>query len=169
MQYSKYLGATVTGVDHPNKLDLLREVGCDSVVDYTVTDISTMEEKFDVVYDGAAKSTTSKMKNCLPTNGIIIIGTPTWGQLFRSLVDPSIVIKFSDNHDSNIKIALDLCEKGIMRPIIDSNRFTLETIDKGQEYAESGLKRGNIVVEEYNKYNMFEFLIIVPLLLFPYK
>ena len=149
VQYAKYLGAAVTGVDHPDKLDLLREIGCNSVVDYTVTDLSTLEAKFDVVYDGAAKSTTSIMKNCLAKNGKIIIGTPSWGQLFRSLVDPSIVLKFADKHDSNIKIALDMCEKGIMRPIIDSNRFTLDNIDKGHEYAESGLKRGNIVVDVF--------------------
>ena len=149
VQYAKHLGAVVTGVDHPSKFDLLKQIGCSGTIDYTTTDITQVPEKFDVVYDGAAKSTVPIMKKCLTPDGKVVIGTPTWGQLIQSLYDSRVLIKFPDTHDGHLKTALELCKTGAMKPVIDPKRFKLEQMAEAHAYAESGLKRGSIVVDVF--------------------
>ena len=147
VQYAKHLGAVVTGVDHPSKQDLLKEIGCDYTVDYTRQNISEMSEKFDIVYDGAAKSTTATMKACLEPNGKIIIGTPTWGQLLQSKFDSTLLISFGNSQIIRLIKALDMVKNKVWKPIIDPKRFKLDEMDKAHEYAESGMKRGSIVID----------------------
>jgi NADPH:quinone reductase-like Zn-dependent oxidoreductase len=146
VQYARHLGAQVAGVDHTSKMSLLTSIGCSQVFDYTKTKLSELSEKYDIVYDGAAKSSTSEMESCVAADGKIVIGTPTWGQLLQGAYDKRFVTQFASPNKEKLSHALELFRLGILKPVIDEKKFTLEQMVEAHEYAESGMKRGSIVI-----------------------
>jgi NADPH:quinone reductase-like Zn-dependent oxidoreductase len=146
VRYARHLGAQVTGVDHTSKLQLISSIGCTEVFDYTKTKLSDLKEKYDIVYDGAAKSSTAEMESCLAPGGKIVIGTPTWGQLLQGVYDKRFVTQFASPTKAKLAHALELYRQGILKPVMDEKKFSLEEMAQAHEYGESGMKRGSIVV-----------------------
>jgi len=77
VQLAKYYGAEVTGVDHTSKLDMLRLIGADHVIDYTREDFTKNGKTYDVIIDTFAKSPFLGSLRSLNENGIYVNANPS--------------------------------------------------------------------------------------------
>jgi NADPH:quinone reductase-like Zn-dependent oxidoreductase len=73
VQIAKYYGAEVTGVDSCEKLDMLRKIGADHVIDYTLDDFTKNGQQYDVIIDVAVHHPLSAYKRALTSSGIFMI------------------------------------------------------------------------------------------------
>jgi NADPH:quinone reductase-like Zn-dependent oxidoreductase len=83
VQLARYFGAEVTGVDSPGKLDMLRSIGADHVIDYTREDFTKSAEAYDVIFDVMGKSSFSGCVRSLKQNGRFLLGNPGLIQIVR--------------------------------------------------------------------------------------
>src|SRR5712692_2078135 len=80
VQLAKSFGAEVTGVDSTRKLDMLRSIGADKVIDYTQEDFTKNGESYDVIFDVVGKSSFSGCIWSLKEKGVYLLGNPTLSQ-----------------------------------------------------------------------------------------
>src|SRR3990172_536465 len=150
VQLAKHYGAEVTGVDHASKLDVLRSIGADHVIDYTPEDFTKSGQTYDVIFDTIGKSPFSGSLRSLKENGTYLNANPgLLGRVRRrwtSKRSNKRVIPWTAGYSANNLLALkELIEAGTIRAIID-RRFPLEQIAEAHRYVEKGHKRGNVVI-----------------------
>jgi NADPH:quinone reductase-like Zn-dependent oxidoreductase len=85
IQLAKYFGAEVTAVDSTGKLDMLRSIGADQVIDYTQEDFTKSGQTYDVIFDVVGKSPFSRSIKSLKQNGRYLIAYPGLSQMVRGL------------------------------------------------------------------------------------
>ncbi|MDX1401343.1 MAG: NAD(P)-dependent alcohol dehydrogenase, partial [Kiloniellales bacterium] len=83
VQLAKLDGAEVTAVDSGPKLEMLREIGADHVIDYTREDFTKNGEVYDVIFDVVGTVSFSKSKRSITQNGTYLLANPIRGQLLR--------------------------------------------------------------------------------------
>lgn len=129
VQIAKSLGADVTAVCSTTNVNLVRSLGADKVIDYTVDDFTKAETRFDVVFDAVGKTSKSACKHLLKSGGkyVTVAGSP------KSNPDDLLVLK-------------ELIESGKLKSIID-RRYTLEQIREAHTYVEKYHKKGNVVIK----------------------
>jgi NADPH:quinone reductase-like Zn-dependent oxidoreductase len=157
VQLAKYFGAEVTGVDSTSKLDMLRSIGADRVIDYTKEDWIKRGEIFDVIFDVVGKSSFSGCIKSLSEKGIYVSANPTLSVIVRgpwtSMISSKKVISGTVTYKSeDILFLKDLIEAGKIKPVIDKLYPLSQTAD-AHEYVETGHKKGNVVItmEDDNK------------------
>ncbi len=150
IQLAKYFGAEVTGVESTEKLDMLRSLGADQVVDYTQEDFTKSGETYDFILDVVGKSSFSGSIRSLNQNGSYLIADPGLSQMVRgrwtSMISSKKVIfgaAFPKTED--LIFLKDLIEAGKIRSVID-RRYPLEQIPKAHRYVEAGHKKGNVII-----------------------
>ncbi len=150
VQFAKYLGAEVTGLDSTGKLDMLRSIGADHVIDYTHEDFTENGETYDVIMDVIGKSPFSGSLRSLKPNGRYLLANPRVSQTVRarwiSMRTGKQVISGSSSQKAEDLIFLkELIEAGKIRSVIDSS-YPLEQIPEAHKYVEKGGKKGNVVI-----------------------
>ena len=150
MQLAKYFGTGVTGVDSTRKLDMLRSIGADYVIDYTQEDFTTSGQTYDVVFDVVGKSSFSGSLRSLKQNGRYLLANSRLPQMIRGLLTSMIrnkkVIIGGVSHTSKDLIYLkELIEAGKIKSVID-RRYPLEQTAEAHRYVEAGGKKGNVVI-----------------------
>ncbi len=85
VQLAKYLGAEVTAVDSTEKLDTLRSIGADQVIDYALEDFTSSGKTYDVIFDVVCKSSFSGSLRILNPKGRYILANPGLSQMIRGL------------------------------------------------------------------------------------
>jgi NADPH:quinone reductase-like Zn-dependent oxidoreductase len=150
VQLAKSFGAEVTGVDSTGKLDMLRSIGADKVIDYTQEDYTKNGESYDVIFDVVGKSSFSGCIRSLKENGFYLLGNPRLSQLVRglwtSLVSGKKVIGGTVSYKTEDLVFLrDLIEAGKIRSVID-RRYPLEQTAEAHRYVDTGQKTGNVVI-----------------------
>lgn len=151
---AKYYGADVTAVDHTIKLDMLRSIGADNVIDYTKEDFSTAGIKYDVIFDVVYKSSFSKCINALTESGCYLMANTDPGRMLRGVwaeLTSSRKVKFSlaGETGEDLNYLAGLIAAGKIKPVIDRVYPLEETIDAHQ-YVEQGLKKGSVVIRVVN-------------------
>jgi NADPH:quinone reductase-like Zn-dependent oxidoreductase len=129
IQIAAQRGATVTAVCSGSNFEMVKSLGAEKVMDYKQEDYSQCNEKFDIVFDAVGKTTKSKAKKVLNSDG--------------AFVSVKMLTKERGEHLRQIR---DLVEEGKLYPYIDKI-FTLDEIVSAHEYVDSGRKRGNVVIE----------------------
>jgi NADPH:quinone reductase-like Zn-dependent oxidoreductase len=150
VQLAKHYGAEVTGVDHTKKLDMLRSIGADHVIDYTREDFTKNGKTYDVIFDTIGKSPFSGSLRSLNENGTYLNANPgVFGGIrwrWASKRSSKKVIPWTAGYTTNNLLALkELIEAGKLKSIID-RRYPLEQTAEAHRYVEAGHKKGNVVI-----------------------
>jgi len=150
VQLARHYGAEVTGVDHTVKLNMLRSLGAEHVIDYTKEDFTKNGQTYDVILDTIGKSPFSRTLHSLTENGTYLNANPgQFGGLrmrWMSKNSSKRVITWSAGYTVDNLLALkELVEAGTIKPIIDRT-YPLEQIAEAHRYVDSGHKKGNVVI-----------------------
>ena len=150
VQIAKTLEAEVTAVDSSAKLDMLRSIGADHVIDYNREDFTRNGVIYDVIIDVVGTSPFSRSLKSLQTRGRYILGNPRlpgmlkglWTSMFSS---KKVIIALAAYKTDDLVFLKDLIEAEKIKPVIDRS-FPLERIADAHRYVETGQKSGNVVI-----------------------
>jgi NADPH:quinone reductase-like Zn-dependent oxidoreductase len=163
VQLTKAEGAEVTGVDSTDKLDLLRSIGADRVIDFTRQDFTTGGQRYDLIVDIPGNHTFSEVRPVLtPTGVYVLIGHDGYGASagrwlgsLRRFLKLIVIAPFmrqlppmdfsSPNKRQAMAQVKKLLESGKLTPVVDRT-FPLEEVPQAINYQEGGKARGTIVV-----------------------
>ena len=150
VQLARYFGAEVTGVDSSGKLNMLRTIGADHVIDYTQEDITKRAEIYDVIFDVMGKSSFSGSVRSLKQNGRYLLGNAGLSQMVRGRwtsirSSKKVIIGAANQKNEDLLFLKALIEAGKMKSVID-RRYPLEQIAEGHRYVDTGQKKGNVVI-----------------------
>lgn len=150
IQMAKNLGAEVTAVDSAPKLDMLRSIGADHVIDYAQQDFTKSGAKYHVIFDVVGKSDYAASLACLSVNGRYLLANPSASVMFRALFhggrDGKRVVIGAAPHRTQDLIALrEMIQAGQLKTVIDRT-YPLEQIVEAHRYVDSGQKKGNVVI-----------------------
>jgi NADPH:quinone reductase-like Zn-dependent oxidoreductase len=150
LQLAKYFGAEVTGVCGTPRLELVKSLGADKVMDYTKEDFTENGETYDLIFDILGKSSLSRCKNSLNQNGCYLLASFKMKQLFQMLWtsitgNRKVICAMSSEKVEDLIFIKELVETGKIKSIIDK-RFPLEQTAEAHRYVEEGQKKGNVVI-----------------------
>ena len=150
VQLARYFGAEVTGVDSSGKLDMLRTIGADHVIDYTQEDITKRAETYDVIFDVMGKGSFSGSVRSLKQNGRYLLGNAGLSQMVRGRwtsirSSKKVIIGAANQKNEDLLFLKALIEAGKIKAVIDRS-YPLEQIVEGHKYVEAGQKKGNVVI-----------------------
>jgi NADPH:quinone reductase-like Zn-dependent oxidoreductase len=150
VQLAKYYGAEVTAVDSAAKLDMLRSIGADDVIDYTREDYTKRGQTYDVIFDVIGKSSYSSSLRSLNPNGRFLLANPRLSHLLRGLWSSSrsskrVVSGSAVRTVEDLRFLKELIEEGKLRTFID-RVYPLEHMAEAHRYVETGSKKGNLVI-----------------------
>jgi NADPH:quinone reductase-like Zn-dependent oxidoreductase len=150
VQYAKSLGAEVTAVDRAEKLDMLRTLGADHVVDYTREDFTQRGQTYDVIFDEVGKSSFAGSIRSLKPDGRYLLGNPGLSQTLRRRFTPptdgkTVITRSGKFTSADLLFLKELLETGTLKAVID-RCYPLEQTAEAHRYVETGLKQGNVVI-----------------------
>jgi NADPH:quinone reductase-like Zn-dependent oxidoreductase len=154
VQLAKMYRAEVTGVDNTEKLDFIRSLGADHVIDYTRKDFTKSQEQYDLILDLIAyRSPFAYARALKPHGSYFAVGGNVSTLLQLLLLGSSIRRRTTRNvrvlivrrtQESLLAIA-ELCETGKITPVIDS-RYPLSETPAALRYLGEGHARGKVVI-----------------------
>jgi NADPH:quinone reductase-like Zn-dependent oxidoreductase len=149
VQLAKVGGAEVTAVDSLEKLEMLRSIGADHVIDYAQEDFTRRGEAYDVIFDVVGKSSYSRSLRSLKPNGRYLLGNPGLPTRLRArwtATGGKRVIHGTGGHKAeDLAFLRELIEAGKIKPVID-RRYPLAQMAEAHRYVDTGRKKGNVVV-----------------------
>lgn len=155
IQIAKHYGAEVTGVCSSNNRDLVKKIGADHVIDYTLQDFTLSESSYDLIYDTVGTRSYKECSKALTEQGIYL--SPVLGmRLIANMVLTAIFgkkkAKFSATGALPLQETkrlmdqlLEIVEVGDMKPVID-RAYPLEQLAQSHRYVDAGHKKGNVVL-----------------------
>jgi NADPH:quinone reductase-like Zn-dependent oxidoreductase len=150
IQIAKAFGGEVTGVDSTDKIEMMRSIGADYVVDYTQQDFTKQGEKYDIILDVVRKSSFKGCIKSLNKNGVYLqanhgMGRRIKGRWISMRSSKKVISGTISEEEESLNTLKDLIEAGKIKSFIDK-KFTLEEIVEAHEYVETGKKKGNVVI-----------------------
>ena len=150
VQLAKYFGAEVTGVCSTSNVELVKSLGAEQVIDYTVEDFSNQGETYDVIFEAVDKSSFSACMRTLKKNGIYLnVVTPLWSlRMLWTKMTTNKKLMLGENVPESAEDLLfikELVEAGKLKPVID-RCYSLTQIVEAHRYVDKGHKKGNIVI-----------------------
>lgn len=161
VQLAKLFGAEVTGVDNPRKLDMLRAIGADHVIDYTQEDFTKNGQRYDLILDLVAYRSVFAYNRALNTNGNYFAVGGSLATMFQILLLGSRIGKAEGKNirllmvrpnTNDLLFMTGLYEARKVAPVID-RYFSLSQVPEALRYLGAGYAKGKIIitVENNNK------------------
>jgi NADPH:quinone reductase-like Zn-dependent oxidoreductase len=158
VQIAKALGAEVTGVCSTSKVDLVRSIGADHVLDYTRDDFADGTKTYDLILDIAGNASLSRLRRALtPAGTLVIAGGENGGRwiggndrqlralLLSPLVRQRLTTFVNKEHFSGLERLARLVDAGQLVPVIERT-FPLSDMPAAMRHLESGRARGKLVI-----------------------
>jgi NADPH:quinone reductase-like Zn-dependent oxidoreductase len=150
IQLARYFGAEVTGVDSTGKLDMMRSIGADQVINYTAEDFTKNGQTYDVIFDIVGKSSFSRSLKSLKQNGRYLLANPGLPQILRGLwtsmiSSKKVISALATEKTEDLIFLKELIEAGKIKPVIDRS-YPLEQTAEAHRYVEKEQKTGNVVI-----------------------
>jgi NADPH:quinone reductase-like Zn-dependent oxidoreductase len=158
IQIAKAIGAEVTGVASTAKLDLVRSLGADHVIDYTHDDFADGCQRYDLIIDVAGNSTLSKLRSALrPAGTVVIVGGEEGGNFsggmnrqLRALalspfVRQRLTMFIAKQRSRDLERLTELIQANMLTPHIDRT-YSLDQVPDAMRHLEAGRARGKVAI-----------------------
>ncbi len=150
VQLAKHFGAEVTGVCGTPRLEFVKALGADKVIDYTKEDFTRNGETYDLIFDVLGKVSFARCKNSLTPNGHLLYVSFKMKQLFQMLwtsrfSSKKVICALSSEKPDDLIFIKELAEAGKFKSVID-RCYPLEQTAEAHQYIENGHKKGNVVI-----------------------
>ena len=158
VQLAKAFGAEVTGVCSTTKVDMVRSLGADHVIDYTREDFAEGEQRYDVILDIGGNASLSRLRRALTPRGtLVIVGGETGGRwlggtdrqlralLLSRFVGQKLGTFISKENHEDMLVLKELIEAGKVTPVIDRT-YPLTEAPQAIRYVQEGHARGKVVI-----------------------
>jgi NADPH:quinone reductase-like Zn-dependent oxidoreductase len=163
VQIAKYFGAEVTGVDSTRKLDMLRAIGADQVIDYTQEDYTKSGGSYDLILDVAAYRSVFDYRRALNPEGIFMMVGGSLATLLQVVTIGALLSRtgskriglntWEPNKREDLALLAELFEAGKVVPVIDK-RYPLSEVHDAMRYLEGGYVQGKVVITVEPKDNI---------------
>lgn len=153
IQLAKMFGAEVTGIDSTTKLDVVRSIGADHVIDYTKEDFTQNGQSYDMIFDVRGNTVARNMKSLTP-EGRYILATPWVLQVLQGLwvekmSKKKFLFRLAGESKEDLEYLKGLVDDGKLKAIVDKT-FSLDQVPEAHRYVESGQKVGHVVISVIN-------------------
>ena len=154
VQLAKLDGAEVTGVDNTGKLDFMRSLGADHVIDYTREDFTKSGQQYDLILDLVAHRSVFAYQRALKPNGKYFAVGGSVATLFqivllgpgmRRATGKHIRVLGVQRNQKDLLAITELCEAGKIVPVID-RRYPLREVPEALRYLGEGHVKGKVVI-----------------------
>jgi NADPH:quinone reductase-like Zn-dependent oxidoreductase len=150
VQIARHLGAEVTGVCGTPRLEFVRSLGANRVIDYTQEDFTQNGETYDLIFDVLGKSSFSHCKNSLKPNGVLLYASFKMKQLGQMLWTSithgkKVICALAPGGADDLMSVKELIQAGKIKAIID-RRYPLDQTADAHRYVEEGMRRGSVVI-----------------------
>ena len=158
VQIAKAYGADVTGVCSTTKLDMVKSIGADRVIDYTRAGIADEARRYDVIIDTGGNRPLSQLRRALtPTGTLVIVGGETGGRwlggfdralrapLLSRFVGQQLATFMCSENAADLLVLADLIKSGKVTPVIDKT-YPLSQTPDAIRYMQAGHARGKVVI-----------------------
>jgi NADPH:quinone reductase-like Zn-dependent oxidoreductase len=158
VQLAKAFGAHVTGVCSTTKVDLVRSLGADHVIDYTRDDFAEGEQRYDLILDIGGNPSLSRLRRALAPKGtLVIVGGEAGGRwlggndrqlralVLSRFVRQKLTTFISKENHQDMLVLKELIEAGKVTPVTDRTH-PLSEAPQAIRYVEEGHARGKVVI-----------------------
>lgn len=158
VQIAKWLGAEVTAVTSTGKLDMVRAIGADHIVDYTREDFTRSGQKYDVIFDLGANHPLSDMRRVMTSKGMWLFAGAAiefgWvrpaGELLKGLAQSpfgkqKVLVVSARLTKDDLMFMQRLVAEGKITPVIDRT-YALSDVARAVSYVERGYAGGKVVI-----------------------
>lgn len=146
IQLAKIMGAEVTAVTSSKKSEAVKSIGADHVIDYKKTDMSKLNEKYDLLFDAVGLIKNSFINKILIKNGVFATVAINPGILIHKLFNSETTkIGVTKQSKENLEIISEYIKRGLINPVID-REFEFDQIRSAHDYVEKGSKLGNVLI-----------------------
>lgn len=150
VQLAKNSGAEVTGVCSTPRLEFVKSLGADKVIDYTQEDFTQSGETYDLIFDILGRRSFSQCKSSLRPNGRYLLASFKMKQLIQMLWTSmtgckKVICALAPQKTEDLIALKKLIEAGKIKSIIDKS-YSLEQAAEAHRYVEHGQKKGHVII-----------------------
>jgi len=155
VQLAKYFGAEVTGVDSASKLEMLRSIGADHVIDYAQEDYTKSGQRYDLILDVVAYRSVFDYRRALSPEGVFLIVGGSLATLLQVVFLGALISRigskklglnaYDSNNKEDLALLAELFESGKVVPVID-RCYPLSEVPEALRYLEEGHALGKVVI-----------------------
>lgn len=150
LQLAKHYGAEVTGVCSTPRVETVRKLGADHVIDYTQENFTQNGETYDLILDILGKSSFEQVKGSLAPDGRYLLASFKIKQLLQMLWTSftsrkKVICALAIEKPDDLLHIKELVEAGALTTIID-RRYPLEEAAEAHRYIEQGHKTGHVLL-----------------------
>ncbi|MCH8904872.1 MAG: NAD(P)-dependent alcohol dehydrogenase [Bacteroidetes bacterium] len=153
VQMARSFGAEVTGVDSTEKLEILRSLGADHVIDYTREDFTKNGQRYDLILDVVVNRSTFNYTRALNSKGIFVMIGGSLARVAQAMILKPWISRSEDKkvgilaHKPNkdLNFIKELLEDGKVRSVIDRT-YPLDKVPEALRYFGEGQVQGKVII-----------------------